>query len=108
MNETAIEWHRAAHLDDLVEEEPHPVEIGNTFIALVKCGDEVHAVGNICTHEFALLSDGIVEGGCIECPLHQARFDVATGEHRGGPACEPIRIYRTRVGADGSVLVQCE
>jgi 3-phenylpropionate/trans-cinnamate dioxygenase ferredoxin subunit len=105
---TSGQWHRVARLNDLVEQEAYPVEVGNTFMALVKCGDRVHGISNICTHEFALLSDGIVEDGCIECPLHQARFDLATGERRSGPECEPLRIHATRIEPDGSVSVACD
>lgn len=105
---TSVRWHPVARLEDLVEDEAHPVEVGNTLIALVRCGDRVHGVSNVCSHDFALLSDGIVEDGCIECPLHQARFDVATGERLAGPDCEAIRIYPTRLEPDGTVSVECD
>jgi nitrite reductase/ring-hydroxylating ferredoxin subunit len=105
---TTLQWHRVARRDELPEQEAWSVEIGGNLIALVRCGDQVHGVANVCSHEFALLSDGIVEDGCVECPLHQARFDLQTGERLAGPECSPIRIYRTRVEPDGSVFVACE
>ncbi|MGV3570103.1 MAG: Rieske (2Fe-2S) protein [Ramlibacter sp.] len=101
-------WERVATVDDIEEGEAFPVSVAGAEIALVKLGDRVHGISNICTHEFALMSDGIVEDGCIECPLHQARFDVATGERLSGPACERLRTYATRVDDDGSVLVDCQ
>ena len=105
---STVQWHRVAVRDELPEGEAYPVEIGSNLIALVRCGDEVRAMSNVCTHEFALLSDGIVEDGCIECPLHQARFDVQTGERVAGPECQPLRIYPTQVAPDGSVSVQTD
>ncbi len=100
-------WQSVASLSELQEEEAFPVTVGKTLIALVKLGDDVHCVSNVCTHEFALLSDGIVENGCIECPLHQAQFDVATGAHRSGPACKDLQTFPVKV-VDGSIHVDCE
>ena len=101
-------WQRVTNLGDLDEGEAFPVTVGKTEIALVKLGEQVHGISNICTHEYALLSDGIVEDDCIECPLHQARFDLATGELRSGPACAHLRTYPVRVQDDGAVLVDCD
>ncbi|MGN5477172.1 Rieske 2Fe-2S domain-containing protein [Cupriavidus basilensis] len=42
--------------------------------------DQYFVTDNVCTHRYALLSDGYLEDGCIECPLHQARFDIRTGQ----------------------------
>ena len=34
----------------------------------------------LCTHTFGPLARGeIVDGGQVQCPLHRARFDIATG-----------------------------
>ena len=99
-----MSWQRVANVDEVVEGEALPVAVGKTLLALVRSEGQVFCIDNVCTHEFALLSDGIVEDGCIECPLHSARFDVATGEHRSGPACEHLRTYPVQI-ADGDGLV---
>ena len=64
-------------------------------VALVRSGGEWHALHNICTHQFALLSDGYVEDGCIECPLHQGRFDRADRRAQGAAG------HRTGAGLPG-------
>ncbi|SAK45266.1 aromatic hydrocarbons catabolism-related dioxygenase [Caballeronia catudaia] len=74
----------AAKLADLVEDEPLGVTIGEQHIALYLLNDEVHATHNVCTRQFALLSEGYMEDGCIECPLHQGRFDIRTARRAGG------------------------
>lgn len=99
-------WHQVAKVEELLEEEVVPVTAGKMMIALVKLDEQIHGVGNICTHEFALMSDGIVEDGCIECPLHQARFDVRTGERHSGPACADLPTYPVRI-ENGLVYVEC-
>ncbi len=80
--------------------EPTQARVANKMIALCRDGDEVFAISDICSHEFAFLSDGILEDGCVECPLHQARFDFRTGEAVSAPATENIPIYPVRIEGD--------
>ena len=43
------------------------------------------AVSNRCRHLFAPLGEGRVVDGCLECPWHQARYDVRSGRMVAGP-----------------------
>jgi nitrite reductase/ring-hydroxylating ferredoxin subunit len=52
-----------------------------------------------------LLSDGWLENGCIECPLHAAQFDVRTGKAMSAPADEDIAVYAIKAEGD-DLLVQ--
>ena len=71
------------------------VRVGEREIALYHLpGGDFRATDNICTHEYAQLSDGWLEDGCIECPLHAARFDVRTGKALCAPAEENLRCSR--------------
>jgi len=47
----------------------------------------------------------LVEGGVIECPKHNGRFDYKTGEVKRRPACVDIRTHPVRV-EDGKVLLR--
>lgn len=69
-------------------------------IALYRLNDQIYAIDDVCTHEFALLSQGFVEAGAIECPLHQARFDIATGRCLAPPADRDLRTYEVRIESD--------
>jgi len=100
MSEDGRQWHRAGRLSALDPREPAQVRIANKMIALCRDGDEVFAISDICSHEFAFLSDGVLEDGCVECPLHQARFDFRTGRAVAPPATEDIAVYPTRVDGD--------
>jgi 3-phenylpropionate/trans-cinnamate dioxygenase ferredoxin component len=90
----------AAHLTDLVEDEPLAVTIGDEKIALYLLDGDVYATHNVCTHQYALLSDGYMEDGCIECPLHQGKFDIRTGAAVCAPVTQPIRVYGVHVEGD--------
>jgi nitrite reductase/ring-hydroxylating ferredoxin subunit len=93
-------WHVAAALDDLKEGEPLGVEIASYHVALYRVGQEFYATGNICTHAEALLSDGVLDGCEIECPLHMGRFDIRNGEALTNPVEIDIPTYPVRVADD--------
>ena len=93
-------WQAAASLGDVKEGEPLGVEIAGHHVALYRVGNEYYATGNICTHAEALLSDGMLDGCEIECPLHMGRFDIRTGEALTSPVEIDIAIYPTRVAGD--------
>ena len=93
-------WVRAATRDDLGEGEVIGVELGGRSIALYKLDGEVFATDNICTHAYACLSDGWIDGGAIECPLHAARFDIRTGQVLDPPATEDVKAYPARIVGD--------
>ncbi len=98
-------WHAVAEADALGDDEALAVRVGEVPLAIVRAGGILHAVNNVCTHQYALLSDGFVEDGCIECPLHQGRFNLATGEAMCAPVTEPIKVYPVKVEG-GKILVE--
>ncbi len=93
-------WHRVASTAELRDGEGLPVDLAGTAIALYRVDGKVHAIDDVCTHEYAVLSQGFVEGGSIECPLHAAQFDIATGECLCGPATQDLRTYEVRIDGD--------
>ena len=80
MSSDSMTWHRVASRSKLTPANPLAVEVGDKLIGLYLVDGTVYAIGNLCTHEFALLTEGFVEGDAIECPLHQARFSIKTGK----------------------------
>ena len=61
--------------------------------------DGVYAIDNLCSHGNARLCDGFVEGHQVECPFHQALFDVRDGSVACGPASEPVRSWPVKLEA---------
>jgi naphthalene 1,2-dioxygenase system ferredoxin subunit len=89
----ASEWVDAAAEADLPDDQGLPVSVGGRDIALFRVGGAVYAIDDLCTHDHATLCDGFLEGHEIECPLHQARFDLRTGAATCAPATEAVRTY---------------
>lgn len=98
---------KVANVEDIPNGEALQVEAEGQTLALVKVGDDVYCVNDICTHEHAHLSEGFCEGYEIECPLHGSIFDVRTGEVKSLPATEDVKTYQVKV-EDGEVLVQVD
>jgi nitrite reductase/ring-hydroxylating ferredoxin subunit len=76
------------------------VEIGDLQIAIFHAGGEFFATDNVCSHEYALLTDGLLEDHMVECPLHGACFDVKTGKAQCEPVEIDLRVYQTRLTGD--------
>jgi naphthalene 1,2-dioxygenase ferredoxin component len=100
MSEAAGGWVRVAGRGDLKAGEVIGVEAGGRSIAIYDCDGELFATDNICTHAYACLSDGWLDGTTIECPLHAARFDVRTGQVLDPPATEDLKTYQVRESGD--------
>lgn len=98
-------WVDALSADDLPSDDVKGVVIAGRDIAIYTVGDEVYATDNLCTHGNARLCDGFLDGHEIECPLHQGKFDVRTGQPSCEPVTEPLRRYPVRVEG-GRVFLQ--
>jgi nitrite reductase/ring-hydroxylating ferredoxin subunit len=98
-------WHNIAAEADLDADFPTGVEIDGVQIGLYKQGDAVCAIEDVCPHAYALLSQGFVESGKVECPLHGAQFEIATGKCLTEIGQRDLRVFPVRV-VDGRVHVQ--
>jgi len=94
----------ALALDALDEATPARVELDGVPVCLVRAGDEVRALHDVCSHQRWSLADGEVIDGGVECSLHGSIFDLATGAPTSLPATRPVPTFATRV-VDGDVEV---
>ena len=100
-------WHAVGALDEFNEGEPVAVFAAQKQIAVFRLGDEVFALNDLCTHGHARLSEGFVEDGCVECPLHQGLIDIRTGAPKCAPITEAVRAYPIRI-IEGQVEIHVE
>lgn len=94
-----------AAVDEVPPGSVRRIEVGGQAVALFNEGGEFYALADTCSHEQASLSEGYVEAGVVECPLHGARFDLRTGRNLSLPALFPVAAYDVRVEA-GQVWVR--
>ena len=97
-------FHPVARIDDIEPGQLMYVEAGGKAICLANVNGEILALDNACTHERASLSEGMIEGDRLECPLHGGAFNVYSGEPERYPASYPVKTYSVRV-EDGDILV---
>jgi len=71
---------RVCAVADLLDGEPKGFKVGEVPIVLTHVDGTCYATHDVCTHAYALLSEGFVEGHVIECPLHGAKYDVRNGK----------------------------
>jgi 3-phenylpropionate/trans-cinnamate dioxygenase ferredoxin subunit len=55
------------------------VAIEGRAVMLCRSGGELYALDDLCPHSGARLALGSLAGRIVACPLHGARFDLATG-----------------------------
>jgi fatty acid desaturase/nitrite reductase/ring-hydroxylating ferredoxin subunit len=77
----------------------------NAQYAVYRLNDGFYAMSNKCSHAGARLSRGLVIEGQIECPAHNGRFDIRTGEATLSPACDKMKTFPVRV-EHGEVQLQ--
>ena len=91
------QWIDATAMNEVPEDDVIGIIVAGRDIAMYNAGGEIFATDNICTHGHARLCEGFLEGHEIECPLHQGRFDVRTGQPTCAPVTEAIKSYPVRI-----------
>jgi len=94
----------AIALAELDEAAPVRVEVDDVPVCLVRLGDTVRALHDVCSHQRWSLAEGVVVDGGVECSLHGSTFDLVTGAPSSLPALRPVPTFATRV-VDGDVEV---
>ncbi len=90
-------WVKAANRGELGEGDVKGVVIAGREIALYDIDGAVYATDDVCTHAYARLSDGWLDKGEIECPLHAGRFDAKSGKALCPPVTDDLKTYPVRV-----------
>src|SRR3984957_12809083 len=92
-------------LDELADGGKLIGHAGGEQVLLVRRGEEIFAIGALCTHYHAPLADGLVVGDTVRCPWHHASFDLRTGEALRAPALSPAACWLVEQ-RDGKIFVR--
>jgi nitrite reductase (NADH) small subunit len=102
MNAIAMPWAEICALSDIPARGCRVVRTPRGQIAVFRTVDgEVFALENRCPHKGGPLSEGIVHGRQVTCPLHNWVIGLedgeATGADKGRVLRFPVRLERGRV-----------
>jgi anthranilate 1,2-dioxygenase ferredoxin component len=92
-------WHKLIAEHDFPEEGKLAAKVNGWHVLVARTDEGLFAVNDRCTHQAALISNGRIRRGMIMCPLHGARFEVATGACVGG-AYRDLRTFELRIAND--------
>jgi len=95
-------WLEIGKLTDIPACGARVVETPNGPVAIFRTSDDqLFAVADRCPHKQGPLSEGIVHGHQVTCPLHNWVIDLTTGEavapDRGQTACFAVKLEQDRV-----------
>ena len=82
------EFLKVAKVSDIPDPGKITLEIGERLVVVVHAGGRFYCIDDVCTHDDGPLSDGELDGHCIACPRHGAKFDVRNGKALTMPATE--------------------
>lgn len=96
-SEQSGEWFNIGTIDDIPRQGSRCVKNGDMTIAIFRTMDDnIFAVEDKCPHSDGPLSQGIVHGDCVTCPLHNWVISLSSGEAQGADSGRtntyPIRI----------------
>lgn len=99
------DWISVGDRDQVEQDNPLAATAAGTAIGIYEVDGALHAVEDICPHAMAHLTQGFTDGCEVECPLHNAVFDVTSGKHLRGEPCRDIKTFPVRV-VDARIEVQ--
>ncbi len=104
-----MSWIDIGHIDDIPLRGARVVKTPVGCIALFRTAeDEVFAASDTCPHKGGPLSEGIVHGQSVTCPLHNWVFDLNSGQAQGADevqiATYPVQLDGERILLDSASL----
>lgn len=93
-------WARV-DVDEVPEGAPTKARTGAQTLVLVRRGERIHALHDVCAHAGCSLSGGSLVDGAIECPCHGSRYRLDDGHVVRGPSVYDQPAYEVRRGEDG-------
>lgn len=104
-------WIDIAALDDIPPQGARLIRTRTGCVALFRTHDDrVFALDDRCPHKGGPLSEGIVAGHTITCPLHNLVFDlntgIAQGADEGSVATYPAKIENGRVLVGSEIIAR--
>jgi 3-phenylpropionate/trans-cinnamate dioxygenase ferredoxin subunit len=98
---------RVCSVADVPPDSARRFEVDGLAIAIVRCGDDFYAIGDVCSHADYSLSEGEVlcDDKEIECWKHGSTFSLVDGTPQSLPATRPVPVFDVKVVGDDVMVV---
>ena len=91
-------------VDDVSPDQPYRAEVDGEAVAVFEVAGQYYVTQDKCTHGPGSLSEGYVDGEEIECPFHQGRFNILSGNPVCAPCTIPLKTWDVTVEGDRILL----
>lgn len=99
---------KVAQVSEISPGEMISVDFSGDAVLVANVDGTIRACDDICSHAYASLSEGDLNGEEVECPLHGALFNIITGEALTPPADAPVKVYKVQVEGDDIYVAPSE
>jgi len=99
-------WAFAAKESELKDNQINAVYPKGIALILIKKEGKLFALSAVCSHMGCSLAGALLDDYIIQCPCHDWRFDIRTGEFLDATEIK-LATYKTRI-QDGNVLVELQ
>jgi len=104
-----MSWIDIGALDDVPKRGARVIKTAKGCVAVFRTGDDqVFAMNDSCPHKGGPLSEGIVHGHSVTCPLHNWVFSLETGMAQGADEGQvetyALQVENGRILLDGAGL----
>lgn len=89
---------------EVAADQPVRAELDGFAYAVFRLGESYFVMADLCTHGPGCLSEGYIDGEEVECPFHQGRFHIPSGQPTLPPCTEAMRTWTVHV-VDGDICI---
>ncbi|HVU90335.1 MAG TPA: non-heme iron oxygenase ferredoxin subunit [Pirellulales bacterium] len=100
-----MDFVRVAKVSDIPDPGKQIVEVEDRLVVVFHVAGQFYALDDVCTHDGGPLGEGALEGFCIACPRHGAKFDIRDGRALTMPATRPTVAHEVKIEGD-DILVR--
>jgi nitrite reductase (NADH) small subunit len=101
-------WVRICAAEDIPLFEGRRTKVKGFYVGVFRTEEGFYAIGDVCPHMGGPLSDGIVAGTEVSCPLHNRRVALKSGkvinDDLSCVSAFPVEVRNGMVYVDASAL----
>lgn len=95
--EDVFEYLAIGDTADFTEGRPKLIQVDERPVAIIRVGETLFAIEDMCPHRGGPLSEGTIEGATVTCPWHKAAFDLRTGASTDAGSAKSIQTFRVSI-----------